>query len=244
MKKRHHAAAGLILLASAGAVFEFHALGQPPDYLALGESELSAGDLDLARRDLTQAFQIAQRNGDANTLLRLTNDFRILLEKAMPDASTVSDYEADVSGAFSSALDAAIQQACYDPSSPGSGTNVAAGQANLRSIIGFYSGLFGTPDTGASGLAGRLSHAALAAQSYLDSSLAGDPSCPPAPSPSPSTAPPPIPVPVPVPVPVPAPNPSNTSGGSPVPGPTDTSGPAPTGTSAVQAVAPIAPRAR
>ncbi len=226
MNRFHKAAVGVALLASLTTLFQPHVYGQSPDYLALGEAELAAGDLDLARRDLTQAFQIAQKKGDVNTLLILTNDFKILMDKATPAPYDVSNYEADVSGAFSSALDAAINQACYDSNIPGSGTNVSAGQANLRSIIGLYAGLFGgEPDTGASGLEGRLSHAALAAQSYLDASLAGAPSCKPAPSPSP--APPTVPVPIPI------PSSTNTSGPSPGPTNTNTSGPAPTGTSGV-----------
>lgn len=241
MKIFYKAATGAILLASSATLIAFHAHAQTPDYgtyITDAEAELASAtpsDLDLALRNLSTAFHIAQQNDDAATLIRLTNDYRILLEKKAPapGSAAESDYENDVSGAYASALDAALYEACYDPSVPTSGMNPTAGQGNLRAIIDLYKGLFGDPDPSKSGLAGVMSYAAIAAQQNLDASLAAGPGCPPNPSLS-TPAPAPVVVPPPVPPPAPSPTPTNTSGGPPSPGPTNTSGPAPnpTGTSA------------
>jgi hypothetical protein len=233
------------LVGFAVTLVTFHSQAQNlglNDYLTLGEGEINAGMYDQARHDLTQAFQIAKANHDVATLLRLTEDFNKILNRASPPPYYVSSYESDVVGAYVTALDTAHDEACYDPNVPGSGTNVAHGQADLRGVISLITNLFGNPSPSTSGFVGTLASLQLAAEGYLSESLAGNPACRPAPSPSMSAPPnssgttyvPPStsgPTPAPPSTSGSTPAPTNTSGSEPAPTNTSGSEPTPTNTS-------------
>jgi hypothetical protein len=172
-KIRRNAAASAAALAAVTILFAIRALAQfspPPDlnfYLTEGENEIGTGMLDQATHDLTQAFQLAKKNGDVGTLLRLAGDFRNLSMKEMPGSQAASDQEANVTGALVTALDTAHDKACYDPNVPNSGKDVSGGRGDLQRFIAFFNQEFGPPNTSAPGLTGVVSGLGLAAEGYL-----------------------------------------------------------------------------